>query len=124
HGSIYAGTDVAAWLQEQEVDTVTLVGYMTNNCILASAVEAERLGVNTEGLRDATGAIHLANEVGSADAQTVHTTLMALLNSNLSPVATAREWLGALAAQPPLPGMVPGSSAPQRPGLVARPPPA
>src|SRR5699024_12745402 len=24
HGSIYAGTDVAAWLQEQEVDTVTL----------------------------------------------------------------------------------------------------
>ena len=104
HGSIYAGTDVAAWLQEQEVDTVTLVGYMTNNCILASAVEAERLGVNTEVLSDATGAIHLANEVGSADAQTVHTTLMALLNSNLATVATTREWLGALAAQRPLPG--------------------
>src|SRR5699024_5760629 len=58
----------------------------------------------TEVLSDATGAIHLANEVGSADAQTVHTTLMALLNSNLATVATTHEWLGALAAQRPLPG--------------------
>ena len=36
-GSIYAGTDLAAWLHEQGVDTVTLVGFMVNNCVLASA---------------------------------------------------------------------------------------
>lgn len=34
YGSVYAGTDVAAWLREHDVDTVTLVGYMANNCIL------------------------------------------------------------------------------------------
>ncbi|MFP3693699.1 cysteine hydrolase family protein, partial [Burkholderia sp. SIMBA_048] len=55
YGSVYAGTDLAAWLREREIDTVTLVGYMTNNCILASAVEAEFLGFNTEVLSDATG---------------------------------------------------------------------
>src|SRR5215213_11347936 len=30
-GSVFAGTDVAAWLAEQNVDTVTIDGYMTNN---------------------------------------------------------------------------------------------
>ena len=49
-----------------DVDTVTLVGYMTNNCVLASAVEAEFLGFTTEVLSDATGAINLANDAGFA----------------------------------------------------------
>ncbi|MEW9871726.1 isochorismatase family protein [Arthrobacter sp. HS15c] len=41
YGSVYAGTDLAAWLWKHDVDTVTLMGYMTNNCVLASAVEAD-----------------------------------------------------------------------------------
>ncbi|BCW64990.1 isochorismatase family protein [Paenarthrobacter sp. MSM-2-10-13] len=96
YGSVYAGTDVAAWLREHDVDTVTLVGYMTNNCILASAVEAEFLGFATEVLSDATGAINLSNEAGTADAKTVHTTLMALLNSNWAAVASTQAWVKAV----------------------------
>jgi len=96
YGSVYAGTDVAAWLKKHDVDTVTLVGYMTNNCILASAVEAEFLGITTEVLSDATGAINLSNEAGTADAKTVHTTLMALLNSNWAAVASTDAWAKAL----------------------------
>ena len=63
-GSVFAGTDVAAWLAEQGVDTVSIVGFMTNNCDLATAVGAEELGLAAEVLSDATGAIHLANELG------------------------------------------------------------
>jgi nicotinamidase-related amidase len=96
YGSVYAGTDVAAWLREHDVDTVTLVGYMTNNCILASAVEAEFLGFNTEVLSDATGAINLSNDAGTADAKTVHTTLMTLLNSNWAAVASTQAWAEAV----------------------------
>ena len=60
-GSVYAGTDLADWLREHDVDTVTLVGYMTNNCVLASAVEAEFLGFTTEVLSDASSAsVHAA----------------------------------------------------------------
>jgi nicotinamidase-related amidase len=110
-GSVYAGTDLAEWLRKHDVDTVTLVGYMTNNCVLASAVEAEFLGFTTEVLSDATGAINLANEAGSADAKTVHTTLLALLNSNWAAVADTDTWTDALAAQQPLPGSDLGSSA-------------
>lgn len=111
YGSVYAGTDLAAWLRKHDVDTVTLAGYMTNNCVLASAVEAEFLGFTTEVLSDATGTINLANEAGSADAKTVHTTLLALLNSNWAAVADTETWTGALAAQQPLPGSDLGSSA-------------
>lgn len=111
HSSVYSGTDVATWLRDRSVDTVTLVGYMTNNCVLASAVEGEGLGFATEVLADATGAINLANDAGHADAKTVHTTLMTLLNSNWAAVAPTEAWIEALEAQKPLPNSDLASSA-------------
>ncbi|WP_432245396.1 isochorismatase family protein [Arthrobacter sp. G.S.26] len=111
YSSVYAGTDLAEWLRDREVDTVTLVGYMTNNCILASAVEAEFLGIHTEVLSDATGAVNIANDAGFADARTVHETLMALLNSNWARVATTQTWTEALASGHALSGSDLGSSA-------------
>lgn len=113
YSSVYAETDVADWLREQGVGTVTLVGYMTNNCIIASAVESEGLGLTTEVLRDATGAIHLSNGVGTVDAETVHTTLMTLLNSNFAAVAPTSTWLEALSAGQALSRSDLGSSATQ-----------
>jgi nicotinamidase-related amidase len=103
YGSVFAGTDLEAWLREQGVDTVTLVGYMTNNCVIASAAGAEELGIQVEVLSDATGAINLENAAGSVDAKTVHTTLMALLDSNFAAVATTEAWMRALADRTPLP---------------------
>lgn len=111
YGSVYADTDVSTWLREQGVDTVTLVGYMTNNCVLASAVEGEGLGFTTEVLADATGAVNLANEAGSVDAETVHTTLMTLLHSNWAAVASTDAWVQALSTRQSLPGSDLGSSA-------------
>ena len=102
-GSVYAGTDLAAWLHEQGVDTVTLVGFMANNCILASAAWGETIGLTTEVLSDAVGAINLRNCAGRADARTVHTALMALLHSNWAAVATTDDWCRALARREPLP---------------------
>jgi nicotinamidase-related amidase len=98
YGSVYAGTELAEWLRKHDVDTVTLAGYMTNNCVLATAVEAEFLGFTTEVLSDATGAINLANDAGFADAKTVHTTLLALLNSNWAAVADTETWTHVLGA--------------------------
>lgn len=111
YGSVYAETDLAAWLREQGVDTVTLVGYMTNNCILASAVEAEGLGFTSEVLSDATGAVDLRNDAGFADAKTVHTTLMTLFNSNLAAVADTDTWTRAVTGGERLPKSDLGSSA-------------
>ena len=101
-GSIYAGKDLAAWLHEQGVDTVTLVGFMANNCILASAAWGETIGLTTEVLSDAVGAINLSNRAGKVDARTVHSTLMALLHSNWAAVATTDDWCRALGRDEPL----------------------
>lgn len=111
YGSVYAGTDLAEWLRQHDVDTVTLAGYMTNNCVLASAVEAEFLGFSTEVLSDATGTINLANDAGFADAKTVHTTLLTLLNSNSAAVADTDTWTNALNTRQALTGSDLGSSA-------------
>lgn len=92
YSSVFAGTDLEAWLREQGADTVTLVGYMTNNCVIASAAAAEELAIDVEVLSDATGAINIENAAGSADAKTVHTTLMAILDSNFAAVATTDAW--------------------------------
>ncbi|GAA1457614.1 isochorismatase family protein [Williamsia maris] len=97
-GSVFAGTDVAEWLRARDVDTITIVGFMTNNCDLATAVEAEGLGFAAEILSDASGAINLANEAGHVSAKTLHTTLMVLLQSNFAAVTTTAEWTAAVAS--------------------------
>lgn len=94
--SIFPETDIAEWLKDNNVETITLVGYMTNNCILGTAVDAEPRGIAVEVLSDATGAISLSNAAGSASGQQVHETLMALLNSNLAAVGTTSAWQAAV----------------------------
>ena len=102
--SVFPETDLADWLADNGVDTITLVGYMANNCVLGSAADAEPRGIAVEVLSDATGAIPLSNSAGSASAQQVHETLMALLNSNFAAVATTGDWAAAVAAGEALAG--------------------
>lgn len=111
YASVFAGTDFESWLRDNQIDTITLLGYMTNNCDLATAAAAEPLGFTVEVLSDASGAIHLANEAGQVSARQVHEALMVLLNSNFAAVATTREWTQAVEAGAPLPMSDLGSSA-------------
>jgi nicotinamidase-related amidase len=111
--SVFVGTDITTWLSDQEVDTITVVGFMTNNCDIATAVEAEGLGLSAEILSDASGAIHLANEVGSVSAEQLHQTLMVMLHSNFAAVATTDKWVEAVISGQALPKGDLGSSATQ-----------
>lgn len=109
--SVFADGDFVDWLREHRIDTVTLAGYMTNNCVLGTAAAAEPLGFSVEVLSDATGAIHLANDAGSASAQQVHETLMTILHSNFAAVATTDAWETAVDTAAVLPKGDLGSSA-------------
>lgn len=62
-------------------------------------------------LSDASGAIHLANEVGEVSAQQLHETSMVLLHSNFAAVATTNDWARAVEAGTALPKSDLGSSA-------------
>jgi nicotinamidase-related amidase len=94
--SVFEGTGLLEWMRSEGLDTITLTGYMTNNCVLASAAAAEPLGFGVEVLSDATGAIPLSNATGSASAAQVHETVMTLLNSNWAAVATTADWIDAV----------------------------
>lgn len=101
--SVFEGTGLTEWLRTEGIDTITLSGYMTNNCVVASAAAAEPLGFTVEVLSDATGAIPLSNDVGSASASQVHETLMTVLSSNWAAVATTDAWGDAVQAGTTLP---------------------
>ncbi|WP_456696858.1 isochorismatase family protein [Aeromicrobium sp. P5_D10] len=113
YGSAFTGDGVGQWLAENHVDTITIVGYMTNNCDIATAVDAESRGIGAEVLSDASGAIHLSNEAGSVSAEQLHHTLMVLLNSNFAAVATTDSWVEAARAGTELPKSDLGTSAMQ-----------
>ncbi|WP_072804177.1 isochorismatase family protein [Rhodococcoides yunnanense] len=104
YGSVFAGTDVAEYLKSEDVDTISVVGFMTNNCDLATAVDAESLGLSTEIISDATGAINLANEAGQVSAEVLHNALMVLFQSNLAAVVTTAQWSEAVKAGDSLAG--------------------
>jgi nicotinamidase-related amidase len=111
--SVFAGTDVASWLSERDVDTISIVGHMINNCDLATAVGAEELGLAAEVLTDGTGAIHLANEAGKVSAEQLHEILLVLLQSNFAAVGTTEAWTAAISAGEALPKSDLGTSAMQ-----------
>lgn len=113
YASVFADTDFEAWLRSNDVEAITLIGYMTNNCDLATAAAAEPLGFGVEVLSDASGAVHLANEAGQIGAQELHETLMVLLHSNFATVATTNDWVQAVTSGTTLPKGDLGSSAVQ-----------
>lgn len=43
YSSIFPGTGLDEWFREQGIDTITLTGYMTNNCVLASAAKQRHM---------------------------------------------------------------------------------
>ena len=58
----FTGTDLGKWLQDNEVDTVSIAGYMTHMCCDTTARQAFHLGYKVEFLRDATGTLTVENE--------------------------------------------------------------
>jgi len=96
--SAFDGTALADWCRARDIDTITLVGYMTNNCVIATAAGAEVHDLAVEVLSDATGAIHLSNERGTVPARAVHETLMTLLHSNFAAVTDTAGWMASVRA--------------------------
>lgn len=89
-------TTLHAWLRERAIDTITLAGYMTQNCILATALEAAHQDLNVEVLADATGAVAYTNAAGAASAEELHRAVHVVLESNFAAVLSTDAWLGHL----------------------------
>ncbi|KUF16777.1 MULTISPECIES: cysteine hydrolase family protein [Streptomyces] len=93
--SSFAGTDFGDWLERQGIDTLTIVGYMTQTCDESTARAAVHRGYSVEMLSDATGTIPMSNRVGTLSAAEVHHAILVVMQSFFAAVSTTAEWIEA-----------------------------
>lgn len=103
YASVYTGTDFAAWLENQGIDTLSVVGYMTHNCDAATIFEAAHRGLQVEWLQDASGALPYANEAGQASAEEIHRVFSVVFQTGFAAVGSTAAWLAAVQAGKTLP---------------------
>lgn len=94
--SVFAGTDLAEWIKEHAIDTLTIVGYMTHNCNASTIYEAMHRGLQVEVLEDATGALPYENAAGKASAEEIHRVFNTVFHSNFGAVVSTEAWQAAV----------------------------
>lgn len=92
----FTGTDLEAWLRARDVDTVSVIGYMTQHCVDSTARQAFHAGFAVEVLGDATGAPAYANAAGAVTAEELHRAHLVALHAGMAAVTTTAEWLDAV----------------------------
>lgn len=95
--SCFVGTDLAAWLREHQVDTLSIVGYMTHNCDDATVRQAAHEGWQVELLHDAAGSLPYANALGVATAEEIHRVFTVVMHTGFAAVVSTDQWLDAVA---------------------------
>ncbi|HTH74119.1 MAG TPA: cysteine hydrolase family protein [Trinickia sp.] len=100
--SSFAGTDLADWLTAHEIDTLAVVGYMTHNCNVSTALHASHAGIKVEYLSDATGAVPYENAAGYASAEEIHRAFTVVMHSRFAAVVGTDAWIAAVQAGKPL----------------------
>jgi nicotinamidase-related amidase len=99
--SAFAGTDLAAWIEKNRFESLTVVGYMTQNCDDATMRDAVHRGLAVEFLSDASGALSYSNKAGSVSARQIHETYCVVLQSRFAAVMHTHEWIAALQSGTP-----------------------
>jgi nicotinamidase-related amidase len=95
--SAFAGTDLADWIAERDINMLTVLGFMTHNCVDATIKQALHEGLEVEFLHDASGSVPYANRAGYASAREIHGTFAVVLQSRFAAVLGTDEWVAALA---------------------------
>lgn len=93
HASSFVGTDLNYRLRALGIDTVTIIGYMTQNCCDATARDASQLGYNVEFLSDANGTLAFSNNAGKVSAEELHRSFLVAQAFGFSRVLNLNEWI-------------------------------
>jgi nicotinamidase-related amidase len=89
----FTGTSLEAWLQEQQIATVTIAGYMTQMCCDTTARQAFHRKYAVNFLADATGTLAISNHAGSISAADLHRAILITQQQRFSRVMTTDEWI-------------------------------
>lgn len=91
--SAFTGTTLEEWLRANAVDTLTVVGYMTHNCVLSTIIHAVHMGFSVEFLSDAAGSLPYSNSAGYASAADIHRVVGVVLQSRFAAVLGTAAWI-------------------------------
>ena len=94
--SAFAGTNLAEWLSEHQIDTLTVAGYMTHNCVDSTIKHAFHSGLAVEFLTDAAGSLPYLNKAGSASAEEIHRAFSIVMQARFAAVMSTEEWVNLL----------------------------
>ena len=94
----FAGTDLAEYLAAQGSDTLTVVGYMTHNCVDSTVKHALHAGFKVEFLQDASGSVPYRNRAGVQSAEQIHRAFSVVMQSRFAAVLDTSEWIDGLAS--------------------------
>jgi nicotinamidase-related amidase len=92
----FTGTDLEDWLRRNEVDTVTIAGYMSHMCCDTTARQGLHRGFRVEFLGDATGTLPLKNSAGEVTAEELHRSILCAQQMMISEVVDTDRWLARL----------------------------
>ena len=96
--SCFAGTGLADWLQARDIDTLSIIGFMTHNCDDATVRHAAHHGWKVEFLHDASGSLPYANALGRASAEEIHRVFCIVMHTGFAAVCSTDDWLAAVSA--------------------------
>ncbi|BCF92774.1 cysteine hydrolase family protein [Paraburkholderia largidicola] len=91
--STFSSAGFDDWLKEHEVDTLTVIGYMTQNCNDATIREAMHKGYRVEFLPDAAGSLSYQNKAGRATAEEMHRIITVIMESAYAATMSTDEWV-------------------------------
>lgn len=100
--SAFTDTGLADWLRARDIDTVSIVGYMTHNCDAATVLHASHDGWQVELLGDASGSLPYRNRAGSASAEEIHRVFTVVMQTGFAAVVTTDDWIAAVQAGQPV----------------------
>lgn len=101
--SALAGTGLGDWLRTNDIDTLVVAGYMSQNCNESTIRQAAHEGWKVEYLHDAAGAVSYRNAMGLLQAKEMHEASCIVLQSRFAAVMSTQEWLALIETGSPAP---------------------
>ncbi len=96
--SAFPETGLDAWLRARDVDTVVVVGFMTQHCVESTIRDAMHRGFDVEFLADAAGTLDLVDQAGARSAREIHETACVVLQTGFAAVTSTGAWMDTVRA--------------------------
>lgn len=90
--SAFFGTNLKEWLLSNDLKTLIVAGFMSQNCIQSTIRHAAHDGFAVEYLHDASGTVSFKNKMGYLSAKDMHEATSIVLQSRFAAVLETKEW--------------------------------